>query len=408
MRLLCTRCGRENAWGTLGSCPHCGGILLPVYDDARVAQLAAVAVGPGLDRYRTTLPVSVPVPYLGEGNTPLLPSHRIGPALGVAQLYFKHEGLNPSGTFKDRVGALAAALALAAGAAGILTASSGNAAAAIAAYSAAAGLPCAVLFDAEAPPAKIRQTVAYGAQAWPVAGLFTSGPDVARERLLAIADHLNYYLAFAWAPVNAYVSEGVKTMAYEVTGQLPGTPDAVVTPVGGGDMLAAQWRGYRELQQAGVIDRLPRMIGVQSLQAAPLLCAFLDGATHVPTLPAATSRISGINVPFSGDHALAAVRASGGAVAGVDDAAVFAMQRRLAVAEGIWVEPVGAVAVAALPGLIARGEIDPAGRIVCILSGAGFKDQALAAEEARAVSGREPLPFAVEEIVHMVTQATGL
>jgi threonine synthase len=167
-------------------------------------------------------------------------------------------------------------------------------------------------------------------------------------------------------------------------------------------MLTAQWRGYLELKQAGVINRLPRLIAVQSLNAPPLLEAFRSGAKRVGTLPYANSKISGINVPFSGDHVLAAVRESEGLVIGVSDEAVLAMQRRLAIEEGLWAEPVSAAPLAALAELCTQGQIQAGERIVCILSGAGFKDTHLAEAEAQAIVQQEPVPFEVEAIVEQV------
>jgi threonine synthase len=163
-------------------------------------------------------------------------------------------------------------------------------------------------------------------------------------------------------------------------------------------MLAAQWRGWLELHRVGMIDHPPRMIGVQSVSAPPLLEAFQKGADHVDPLPHANSKISGINVPFTGDHALAAVRESGGTVVGVADGEVFAMQKRLAIEEGIWVEPAGAASVSALSSLLEGGDIQPDERIVCILSGAGFKDATLAADEAQAVGEQGHVPFDVDAI----------
>jgi threonine synthase len=199
--------------------------------------------------------------------------------------------------------------------------------------------------------------------------------------------------------VNPYILEGIKSISYEIAARLPGAPDVVVCPVGGGDMLTAQWRGYLELERAGVIDRLPRMIAVQSLDAPPLLEAFRNGDARVAPLPYAKSRISGINVPFTGEHALAAVRESGGVVAGIMDDEAFSMQRRLGVEEGIWVEPASAAPVAALPQLLAEGHVQPGETVVCLLSGAGFKDALLANADAEAVSARPPLPFDVHAIV---------
>jgi threonine synthase len=172
--------------------------------------------------------------------------------------------------------------------------------------------------------------------------------------------------------------------------------------VGGGDLLASQWRGYLELKEAGLIARLPRMIGVQSLNAPPLLEAFRSGAKRVQTLPYAKSKISGINVPFTGDHALFAVRDSDGFVVGVDDEEVFAVQRRMALEEGLWVEPVSAAPVTALVHLVANCQVDLEARVVCILSGAGFKDGRLAEKEAEAMSRLSPVPFDPEAIARSV------
>lgn len=404
MQILCSNCGQQVEPGTLGRCLNCGGILKPEYPAEVIEQLATIEPGSGLNRYRPLLPVSKRLPYLGEGDTPLVPSQRIGPALGLDHLYLKVEGCNPGGAFKDRGGALAAALALEAGADGILTASSGNAAAAMSAYAAAAGLKCLILLEPGSPPAKLRQALATGAQVLTVDGVFTHGPEAIGSLILELAQRLNYYPAFVWAPVNPYILESMKTISYEIAARLPGAPDAIVCPVGGGDLLTAQWRGYLELHQAGLIDKLPRMVAVQSLEAPPLLQAFQRGDPQVETLPYANSKISGINVPFTGEHALAAVRQSNGTVMGVTDEAVLAMQRRMALDEGLWIEPVSAAPLAALADLLAQGHIKAGERIVCILSGAGFKDTHLAAAEAELVGQQVPLPFDVAAIAAQVAQ----
>lgn len=402
MRIVCSGCEREVAFGTLGRCAECGGILRPEYPDDAVRALTWIEPGRGIDRYRALLPVTSPLPYLGEGDTPLIRSKRIGAALGLKHLYFKNEGLNPSGAFKDRAAATVVALALDADATGVVSASSGNASSAIAAYCAAAGLKCAILMEPGNPAAKLRQTLATGAQVVLVEGVFAHGPDALAAFLTAVAGQANFYLGFVWAPVNPYILEGIKTIAYEVAARLPGAPDVVLAPVGGGDMFAAQWRGYLELARVGVIDRTPRMIGVQSESAPPLLEAVWSDAQSIATLPYARSKISGINVPFTGDHALAAVRESVGTAAGVTDEQVWAMQRRLALEEGIWVEPAGAAPVAALQALIEHGDIHPDERIVCILSGAGFKDASLAAEQADSIGQQPTTPFDVGAVVAQI------
>jgi threonine synthase len=399
MKLTCSECGKEFSLGTLGRCPGCEGILQPVYPDQSILGLKDIRGGAGIDRYRSLMPVSKPIPFLGEGNTPLIPSHRIGPALGLNHLYFKHEGCNPSGAFKDRGASLVAALALEASAKGVATASSGNAGAAIAAYSAAVALPCLLLLEPGAPPAKLRQALATGAKVLCVQGVFSHGPKASGDMILALASALNYYPGFIWAPVNPYLLESMKTVSYEVVNQLATYPEAVVSPVGGGDLLTGMWRGYLELKRAGMITRLPRMVGVQSLSAPPLIEAFRKGLKRIETLPYANSRISGINVPFSGEHALQAIKSSEGTVVGVSDEDAFEMQRRLAIEEGIWVEPAAVVSVTALRSLVEQGWIKPYERVVCLLTGAGFKDSKLAEAEAQAISAQSPVPFDVKAIV---------
>lgn len=396
--LVCIRCQAQSAWGSMGRCAACGGVLRPVYPDTALASLARIEPGPGIDRYRATLPPSHPLPDLGEGATPLVPSRRLGPALGL-DVRFKLEGCNPSGSFKDRPAATALALAQERGAGGVLTASSGNAGSAIAAYAAAAGLPGVILLEPGNPPPKLRQMLAYEARVVSVEGVFQRGPEAAAGLVLDLAERLNYYPAFVWAPVNPYLLEGIKTVAYEVAAQWGGAPEVVVCPVGGGDTLTAVWRGFEDLRRAGVVERTPRMVGVQSEAAAPLVRAIEAGADRVPTLPEASSRVSGINVAFSGDHALAAVQQSGGTAVAVPDEAIFQAQARLAREEGLWVEPASAAPVAALEILRQQGAVEAGERVVCLLTGAGFKDPHLAAETAEQVSRMPAAPFDVEAIL---------
>jgi threonine synthase len=399
MKLTCSECGKEFSFGSLGRCPGCEGILHPVYSERSVLGLKDIHCGSGIDRYRSLMPVSNPIPFLGEGSTPLIPSRRIGPALGLNHLYFKHEGCNPTGAFKDRGASLVAALALEAGAKGVVTASSGNAGAAIAAYSAAAGLPCLLLLEPGAPPAKLRQALATGAKVLFVEGVFSHGPKASGDMILDLASALNYYPGFIWAPVNPYLLESMKTVSYEVVNQLCTSPEVLVSPVGGGDLLTGMWRGYLELKRAGMITHAPRMVGVQSISAPPLVEAFRKGLKRVETLPYANSKISGINVPFSGEHALQAIRDSEGTVVGVSDDDAFEMQRRLAIEEGVWVEPAAVVSVTALRSLVEQRCIKPHEKIVCLLTGAGFKDSKLAEAEAGAISRQNPVPFDVKAIV---------
>ncbi len=405
MHVKCTECDQRVDPGHLGRCPACPGIVAPEYGDAELEVLQRASVGRGLDNYRSVLPTSHPLPNLGEGDTPLVKSRRIGPTLGLKHLHFKLEGCNPSGAFKDRPAALAAALAQEAGAGGILTASSGNAGSALAAYAAAVNLPCAVLFEPGNPAGKARQMALHGAVVIPVEGVFQHNPDEITAFLLRLAEQLGYYLAFVWAPVNPLLLEAIKSISYEVVAALDRAPDLLVTPVGGGDLLTGQWRGYRELLSVGRIPGTPRIAAVQSTAAPPLLRAFESGAERVPVLEDARSGVSGINVAFSGDHALSAVRESGGSVVGVTDDAIFAMQARLAKEEGFWVEPAAAAPVAAVEKIASGGQLDSEELVVCVLSGAGFKDPHLAADEARSLAHRSPVAFDSQAVVTAIQEA---
>ncbi|PJF40269.1 MAG: threonine synthase [Phototrophicales bacterium] len=404
MKIACMDCNHEVIMGTLGACPACGGILQAHYDDAAINTLIEIQPGRGIDRYRSLMPVQSAIPNLGEGDTPLLKSKRIGTALGLDHLYFKNEGLNPSGAFKDRAGAMVAALAIDNQARGVICASSGNASSAVAAYCAAAGLDCIILMEPGNPVTKLRQTLATGARVIRVEGIFAHGPEALRDMLIDVAQRTNHYLGFIWAPVNPYILEGIKTIAYEIASQLNVVPDAVIAPVGGGDMFTAQWRGWCELHRAGVIDTLPRMIAVQSESAPPLLAAFRNEQSSVETLSYANSKVSGINVAFTGNHALAAVRESNGYVVGVSDDEIFAMQRRIAVEEGIWIEPASAAPVAALHHLKEARQIESDSYIACIMSGAGFKDAKLAADVANTIAQQETASFDAAHISELIGQ----
>jgi threonine synthase len=374
--VACGDCGSGVRFGTLGSCPRCGGILsfvTPARGLEALRRRRSARRGRGLDRYRALLPVSGPVPTLGEGDTPLRPSRRLGRALGLRRLYFKYEGANPTGSFKARAGALAAALARESGARGLVTASSGNAGSALAAYASAAGIDCLILLEPGNPLEKLKAALDAGARVVPVEGVFARGPTALAGLLREVAERTGLYLAFVWAPVNPYILDGIKTVAYEVAAQLGQVPDVVVSPVGGGDMLTAQWRGYLDLERAGVTRSRPRMVAVQSREAAPLLKAFESGARRVWPLDSASSHLSGINVAFTGDHALAAVLDSGGLAVGVSDEEALAARERLAADEGLDVEPASAAPVAALSALLSRGAISPDETVVCLLSGSDRK-----------------------------------
>jgi threonine synthase len=315
-----------------------------------------------IEAYRDFLPISsrTPVITLLEGNTPLVPSTRLGPRLGL-RLCFKVEGANPTGSFKDRGMTVAVSRALGGGARAVLCASTGNTAASAAAYAARAGLPCLVLLPAEGVAVgKVAQIVAHGAHLVRV----QAGFDAALAAVRALAAELGVTVVNSLNPDRL---AGQQTAAFELCEALEGTPDVVVLPVGNAGNITAYWQGFRAFQAAGRITTLPRMVGVQAEGAAPLVRG--EVVPHPETVASAIR----IGDPVGWDGARRAVAESGGQVLTVSDEAILQAQRALAEEEGLLVEPASAAAYAGVEQLaaarLARGSL-----VVCVLTGHGLKD----------------------------------
>lgn len=287
----------------------------------------------------------------------------------------KDESRNPTGSFKDRAISVAVTWAIQQGAKRLVSASSGNAAAAVAAYSAKAGLDCFLLFDSKSPPTKHLQPLVYGAKGLSVKNLFTGTPEDLSELLRKISQRLDAYNVFCWALINPYTLEGNKTIAYEICEALQwDPPDAVIVPVGGGDNLVAEWKGFKEMLQLGLIKKLPKMVGVQSSKADPLVRAWRSGSETITPIEEPSSIASGINVPYTGEHTLKAIRETQGVAVAVDDEEILLAEKEVARLEGIWVEPSSAASVAALPKLVNSGILSKDDAVVCVLTGSGLKD----------------------------------
>ncbi|MEK7744884.1 MAG: threonine synthase [Elusimicrobiota bacterium] len=319
-------------------------------------------------RYRSLLPIGpkTPVITLLEGGTPLVPAPRLSAALGLGPecVLLKLEGLNPTGSFKDRGMTLAVSKAVEAGARGVLCASTGNTSASAAAYAARAGLRCAVLLPAGGVAAgKLAQAFMHGASVLAVRGNFDEALALAR----AAAERTGWTLVNS---VNPFRLEGQKTGAFEVVSDLGRAPDYQFMPVGNAGNITAYWMGYRQwhgLHKSG----LPRMMGWQAKGAAPLVLG--RPVEHPKTIASAIR----IGKPASGDRALEAARDSGGSIGAVSDAEILSAYRLLAAAEGVFCEPSSAAGAAGLIRFAKGGGLRraPKGlRIVCILTGNGLKD----------------------------------
>jgi threonine synthase len=342
-----------------------------VYPAGALTSLDRPPRGGGMNDFLSLLPLKGPLSSLGEGGTPLLRSQRLGKILGLSGLYFKDESRNPTGSFKDREMSIAVTKAREAETNGVIIASSGNAAASLSAYSAASSMTCFVLVDRGVPASKLKQILLFGAKCVRVENIFGQGPEKLFSILEHLADRLNLWVSTPWQPINPYSVEGVKTISYELVSS---GPDVIVCPVSGGDNLAGQWKGWKELLRAELIKKLPKMVGVQPSRSAPLVQAYQRGERSVRSIDKCETVASGLRTTFSGDHALRAVYESGGAAISVEDSNILKYQALLAQQEGIWVEPSSAITLAALPLLLESRTVKPEESIVCILTGAGYKD----------------------------------
>ncbi|GBC76872.1 Threonine synthase [bacterium HR08] len=327
-------------------------------------------------RYAAWLGLENPMVSLGEGDTPLVRSWRIGPRLGFERLYFKLESLNPTGSFKDRFVVLEIADMLRSGQRVCLATSSGNTGSALAAYAARSERRCVIFVSEQTPDAKLQQMLAYGAHIYRVREFGRSAEITRRtfERLHRFATERGYRLvvsAFRYSPLGM---QGVKTLAFEIADALP-TVDHVFVPVGGGGLLTALWYGFDEWARGGRVQRVPRLHAVQPVGCAPVVRAWRRGEDRILPVEARTE-VSGLAVPFDIDGALAltAVRASGGAAWALPDEQIWEAQAMLCHEEGIFAEPAGAAALAGFLAAIRENALRPEESVVCLVTGHGFKD----------------------------------
>ncbi|MGH7842345.1 MAG: threonine synthase [Candidatus Binataceae bacterium] len=322
---------------------------------------------PGLiEHYRRFLPVSAstPVVTLNEGNTPLIESPPLADRVGQnVKVYLKFEGANPTGSFKDRGMTVAMSKALGEGVRKVICASTGNTAAAAAAYAARAGLQAYVLIPKGAVAlGKLSQSVMHGARVIEIVGNFDICLKVVRD--LAERDPLRIRLVNS---VNPDRIAGQKTGAFEVCDQLGDAPTHHFLPVGNAGNITAYWAGYQEYQAEGLATRLPRMMGYQAAESAPIVVG------HPIDDPHTVATAIKIGNPASWNGATSARDQSGGLIDMVTDAEILAAYRLIA-AHGIFAEPASAASVAGLLKYGASGGLKPGSVAVCTLTGHGLKD----------------------------------
>lgn len=334
-------------------------------------------VGIGMWQYKPLLPVlpdTEPV-SLGEGGTPLIRAKRLADHLGTDALYIKLEGANPTGTFKDRCASVAISKAAEQGYSDIAIASAGNAGAAASAYAARAGLTCWVFVPQDTPRERIVQSVIVGARVVAVEGSVNDCSDLVD---VGVAE-FGWYPATTATPKNLYQGEGARTIAFEMWQQLNyEVPDWIIAPVGGGGLLSAIARGWRELRDYQLVTRVPRLVAVQPTGCAPLVRAVMADTPPDAIEPwgEPTSVVSSVADPFpmDGSRAMSALKLHGGHAVAVHDDAIVEAEARLARHEGIFVEPASAMTLAALDRLLQDGLVAPDERVVLVATGVGFKD----------------------------------
>jgi threonine synthase len=358
-------------------CVDCGKPLLVRYDlKAATSSLTKENLTgrePNLWRYREVLPVEDDqnVVTLGEGFTPLIRATRLGAQLGMAELYIKDEGQNPTQSFKARGMTAAVSMAKEFGVQKVAVPSAGNAAGALAAYAARAGMEAHIFMPRDTPRANVIECEETGARVTLMDGLITDcGAEVGRRKE-----------AEGWFDVSTlkepYRIEGKKTMGYELAEQLDWQlPDLIIYPTGGGTGLIGMWKAFDEMEQMGWIDsKRPRMVTVQAAGCAPIVRAFEEDKRFADEFPNAQTTASGLRVPKAiGDFLiLDALRASGGTAVAVTDDELIDATKEIGAAEGIFCAPEGAACLPALRKLMRDGLVKSDERVVLFNTGSGVK-----------------------------------
>lgn len=345
-------------------------------------------------RYEELLPVSPHFSVrLEEGGTPLIRARRLGEKLGTPNLFLKDETRNPSGSFKDRAMAVGLAKARELQRRDVVTASSGNAAASLAAYSAAAGIRCHAFVPQDASKGKIAQLLLYGADVVRCKQL-KEREDPTVQMMISTVDKLGYYPCPSFGPFNPYQVEGPKTIAYELFEQQNWKSlDAIFVPTGSCCLLTGIWKGLEDFNRFGFIESYPKLIAVQPSGNSAFVRAVSEGKEINQIVPEAypTSVASGLldPYPWDGDAGMMAVRKTGGAGISVSDESIMQAVRELAAYEGIFAEPSGAAGLAGLEHMIANEPIDKKCTMVILVTGSGLK-------EPDKIAGMYPEPRLVE------------
>jgi len=387
--LECSICGAHYSSGQLRYvCPkhEDDGLLNVVYDHERIKSRISPSVLSSsrefsIWRYLELLPIENPeaIPVLRVGWTPLYRASRLGSDLGLINLYLKDDGVNPTGSLKDRASAIVVAKAQELGVEVITAASSGNAGAALAGLAASAQLTSVIFVPKLAPPAKIAQLLIYGANVFLVNGTYDQAFDLSLEASKR----------FGWysrnTAYNPYTTEGKKTASLEICEQLTQSqgmpvmkwevPDRIFVSVGDGNIITGIWKGLRDLFALGWIEKMPKLMGVQAEGSAACFNAWRAGVDKIAPVDSHTIADSiNVSFPHDGTRAVRAVRETQGRFLTVTDDEILDAMRKLARREAIFAEPAGATGYAGLTKAASEGIIERNEKVVAIITGNGLKD----------------------------------
>jgi threonine synthase len=382
LELKCVICQRSYSPDEVQyTCPTCGeaGTLDILYDYGALSkeyrrENAVDTQTLSMWRYRTLLPLKPDssVPPLRVGWTPLYETPRMAAKLGVARAWVKDDGVNPTGSLKDRASALVVAKAMEQGISTISTASTGNAAAALAGVCASVGLQPLIFVPATAPEAKIAQLLVYGAKVLLIEDTY----DTAFDLCMALSQQEGWYCRNTG--VNPFTTEGKKTIAFEMAEQFHwNVPDVVVVSVGDGNIIAGVYKGFYDLRELGWIERIPRLIGVQSETSAPLVHAWENGLAGHQMQPTEADSIADsivAGLPRDRVKALRAVRETNGVFVAVSDTKILEALPEFAQLSGVFAEPAAAAAYAGARKAVEEGFIVPSETVLILSTGNGLKD----------------------------------
>jgi threonine synthase len=374
-RVVCWDCGADVEDPYVYVCQKCGGLLSVKIDLEPIKEMKPNDLRKetlGVWRYAPFMPVDPKHKVsIQEGGTPLYNTKSLAKDIGVSEVHVKFDGLNPTGSFKDRGMTVGVSRAKELGAKVVGCASTGNTSASLAAYAAKADVKCAVFLPSgKVAAGKLAQALFYGAKVLSIDGNFDDALDLARK----MAEKKKLYLLNS---INPYRPEGQKSVLFEIMDQLEyNVPDRIILPVGNAGNITAVYKAILELEEVGWIKKIPMLTGIQAAGAQPVAKAFAaEKFDFVPEdSPETVATAIRIGNPVNGRRALRAMYDTGGFCTAVTDEEIISAQILLGKREGVCVEPASAASIAGLKKLLSMGVIEKNERVVCICTGNGLKD----------------------------------